>query len=344
MRKASYFIWVFIITLIVIAAGIEYFPTDASHATSSNMAYMGIGAAIAMIFFIALFPLASLAYLLNWQALFKQTTSISKWRYVEAVLFFIPALLIGLLWAMEVWGKNEWVTLLAAASALPIIIFGAINFVYFIRNKNTRAGQTLTVIVCFIAPAMLVIIYLSINFAQQMQQKAEAKVQALNECNQHQKENILSQIEEQKNIIAQNATSEITSQYKKFPQRPIALSTSMSESALYGLNEKERANINIANTAWKLEIISRFQDLNPQLVLAGVSDKTGRIKADLKAYPEVRKALEQGRTLRLSNAVGSSLLELREINSGELILYGMGNSFKYAQPKFTCQDKAVLAS
>ncbi len=262
MRKASYFIWVFIITLIAIAAGIQYFPADASHATSSNMAYMGIGAAIAMIFFIALFPLASLAYLLNWQALFKQTTPISKWRYVEALLFFIPALLIGSLWAMEVWGKNEWVTLLAAASALPIIIFGVINFVYFIRNKNMRAGQSLSVLVCFFAPAMLVVIYLSVNYA---------------------------------------------------------------------------------HAAWKLEIISRFQDLKPQLVLAGVSDKTVRIKADLMAYPEVRKALEQGRTLRLSNAVGSSLLELREINSGELILYGMGNSFKYAQPKFTCQDQALLA-
>jgi phosphosulfolactate phosphohydrolase-like enzyme len=71
-------------------------------------------------------------------------------------------------------------------------------------------------------------------------------------------------------------------------------------------------------------------------VLTGLSDDEGFIQADLANYPQVRKALENGKTLRITTANGSGLLAAGKINNGEVLLRAIMDSFVPAKPMLNC--------
>ena len=85
-----------------------------------------------------------------------------------------------------------------------------------------------------------------------------------------------------------------------------------------------------------MHIINSIDDATPELVLTGLSDNEGFIKADLANYPQVRKALENGKTLRITNANGSGLLEAAKINNGEVLLRAMMDTYLPKNPVINC--------
>ena len=164
MRKASYLIWLLIFLVGFYIAGLEFFPKSASQATSANMAYMGVAAALTIFLMIGLFPLVTLAYLLNWKDLFNQAGTVSAWRYFEAIMFVIPALLVGYLWVENTWAINQLITMLAAVSALPIILFGVVNVIQYWRSKEYKTLRRNVELAYFVVPALLMVAYLWVSF------------------------------------------------------------------------------------------------------------------------------------------------------------------------------------
>jgi hypothetical protein len=348
VRKSSYFIWLLILASGAFIAGIELFPKGASQATSANMAYMGLGAVLASLFLIILFPLVSLAYLFNWQHLLHQTskpdaTKVSSWRFVEAILFFVSALCVGYLWASNAWQQNDFITLLEAISTLPIVLFGVLNgFKCFSKNAQATARSKKIVLVFFITPAILLAGFIGVCYYQNYQQQLAANQQKIADCNQRYRGRIQHQLDRQYEEIIKSDNLEDADYYKKLPKRPFELSLYLS----YGLpaysgdsTDYENLKLHEPNAAWTLEILSvENNHIKPQLVLTGKSDAKGLIQADLANYPQVRSALEHGRSLLLGIAKGSVLLQGYKENSGELVLGVIGDSFLDKHPVNLCNN------
>lgn len=306
------------------------------------MAYMGIGAALTSLFLLILFPLVSLAYLFNWQHLLhkismSETSKVSVWRKVEAILFFVPALCVGYLWAINVGQKNDFLTLLATISALPIVLFGVLNgFKHFSKNAQATARSKKYVLLFFIAPALLLVGYIGVCYYQNSQQQLAANLQKIADCNQHYLDKIQHQQDRQNDEIIKRANLEDADYYKKLPKRPFELALLLSYGA--DNNYEENLKLNVPNAAWTLEILSLENNhIKSQLLLTGQSNAKGLIQADL-AYPQVRNALVQGRSLRLSTAKGSVLLQAYQVNSGELVLRAIGDTFLDKHPVNLCND------
>jgi hypothetical protein len=344
MNKISYAIGIFIILATAVAGYVL-----GSGSTPSGYAGAAYGAAIIMILLIILFPLTSLAYLFNWQHLFRQSQAITKWQVFKAAFFFLIAALIAIAWGAESWNRNS-LEFLLIVSALPILLFGVINIVSYFRSNSYEITRKRKIeLACFIIPALLVAGFITAYAYKSHWFEIAKKESELHECNQKLAERAQHQIDSQMNAIAKNAYLENMNYYKRLPKRHFELFLYMldTEEVLerneYNEYFKEyykehNKRFNLPNAPWTLEIISRLDDPKPQIILTGKSDNKGFIQANLANYPEVRVALQKGRSLRITTAQGSAILEGRKINSGELVLSGISGTFLDAHPAYSCPD------
>jgi hypothetical protein len=344
MRKLSYLIWLFILSA---WAFIQY--TDAPHsqatATSAGMASMGVYAAIAGFIVLAAFPLITLAYLFNWQDLFKSShvSNIlrgSKLRLFEAILFLIPAIAVALAWFHTIYSANSFIQLLGVVSALPIFVFGIVNLISYLKLSSQSINTMRKVELTFFAlPALLITLFFGLCFYNAQISAQQDKVAAKKACEEAFVATVEHQINRQKQHILESANFKNSQYYKNLPNRPMELFLFVSDAAEIDTSESDemkKDRINLKQAAWSLHIITSIDDAAPELVLTGFSDSEGFIQADLAKYPQVRKALENGKTLRITTQKGSALLQAGKVDSGELLLRAIMDSYVPAKPILNC--------
>jgi hypothetical protein len=339
MRKLSYLIWLFIFS----ASAFFQFtssPKGQATATSAGMADMGVYAAIASFMILAIFPLVSLAYLLNWQHFYQSrrvsgVNHSSKWRLFEAIVFLLLALIIAFVWFKMIYGANPLIQLFGVVGALPILIFGIVNLINYLKappqTTNTMRKVELGF---FVIPAFIITLFFGLCFYNAQQSAQQDKKMAKMACEEAFADKVAHQINRQKEEIFENSQY-----YKNLPKRPIELFLFISDADDFDSRESDEANknrINLKQSAWSLHIITSIDDAAPELVLTGLSDSEGFIKADLAKYPQVRKALENGKTLRITTENGSALLQAGKVNSGELLLRAVMDSYVPAKPVLNC--------
>jgi hypothetical protein len=338
MRKLSY-----IILVLIVAAWLflNYSDTPQAQATatSAGMADMGIYAAVAGFQLLAAFPIVTLAYLLNWQHLFK-TVKVSKLRFFEAVLFLAIALVIAFAWLNTIYGANPFIQFLGMIGALPILIFGVVNLIGYLK-LTSRVANTLRKVECsfFAIPALFIFLFIGLCFYNANISAKQEKIMAIKACEEAFVATVEHQINRQKEEIWQSSDLQHSKYYKNLPKRSFELFLFLSDTANANNNESYDAlnkRINLKQAAWSLHIITSIDDAAPELVLTGLSDDEGFIQADLANYPQVRKALENGKTLRITTANGSGLLAAGKINNGEVLLRAIMDSFVPAKPMLNC--------
>ena len=231
MRKLSFGIWLFIALVWAFnqftnALQADISPSQAS-ATIAGMANIGVYEAIAGFIMLALFPLVTLAYLLNWQHLFTfiQTSKrlskrTSKRRMFEAIIFLMPALVIAWAWLNKVYSANAFIQLLALLGTLPLVIFAVINVINYCQLpaqsiNRLRKGE----LVFFTLPVLCLCLFFGIGFYQTQIRAQQDVVMAKAACEDAFTATVTHQINRQKDEIIQSASLQHTQYYKNLPKK-----------------------------------------------------------------------------------------------------------------------------